>query len=96
MITFPTAPSCSLLRTSTHEEWNDFRNRAGKLLGLSPLSGMSVKRGFIRNFLGFPEITIPLGSVHGAPFGISLLGPANSDESLIKLTRKILEHVNKA
>lgn len=50
IIVLPTAPSCSLLRTSTHEEWNDFRNRAGKLLGLSPLSGMSVKRGFIRTF----------------------------------------------
>ena len=36
---------------------------------------------------GFPQISLPLGAVHGAPFGISLLGPAGSDMALIRLGR---------
>ena len=37
-----------------------------------------------------PFTALPLGSVHGAPFGISLLGPANSDRALIGLGRRIM------
>ena len=79
IMVLPTTPSCSLLRTASHDEWDQFRDKAGKLFSLSCLSG-------------FPEISIPLGKVHGAPFGISLLGPENSDEFLIKIARKVLEY----
>ena len=48
------------------DEFSDFRERALRLLCLSGLSG-------------FPQITLPLGTVDGAPFGISLLGPPDSD-----------------
>lgn len=48
-----------------------------------------------QKLVGLPEITIPLGSAHGAPFGISLLGPAQSDKFLIELAKKILEHAKK-
>ena len=44
---------------------------------------------------GFPQITLPIGAVHGAPFGISLLGPADSDIALIRLGRRILEAARK-
>jgi amidase len=37
-----------------------------------------------------PQITLPLADVHGAPFGISLLGPRGSDKRLIDLAAKIL------
>ena len=40
---------------------------------------------------GFPQISLPLGQVGGAPFGISLLGPAGSDMALIKLGRRVLD-----
>lgn len=60
-----------------------YRERALRLLCLSGLSG-------------FPQITLPLGEVHGAPFGISLLGPAGSDLALIRLGREVLAAAGKA
>ena len=34
---------------------------------------------------GYPHITVPAGYVHGVPVGISLLGTAWSEPTLIKL-----------
>ena len=59
-----------------------YRERALKLLCLSGLSG-------------FPQISLPLGSVEGAPFGLSLLGPPGSDITLIELARRIMETASK-
>ena len=67
---------------STPEELGAFRERAIRLLCWSGLSG-------------FPQISLPLGTVDGAPFGISLLGPAGSDMALIRLGRRILEAARK-
>lgn len=39
---------------------------------------------------GCPQLTLPLGKVRGAPFGLSLVGPPYSDEALISLGKKIL------
>jgi amidase len=55
-----------------------FRERAIRLLCWSGLSG-------------FPQLSLPLGSVDGAPFGLSLLAPAGGDLALIRLGRRILE-----
>ena len=60
-----------------------YRERALRLLCLSGLSG-------------FPQISLPLGSVEDAPFGISLLGPPGSDLALIDLGRRILESAGRA
>jgi amidase len=38
---------------------------------------------------GFPQISLPLGQRLGAPLGLSLLGPAGSDLSLVKLAQQI-------
>jgi amidase len=40
---------------------------------------------------GFPQLTLPLGTVEGAPFGISLLGPAGSDLALLEMGAKVME-----
>ena len=40
--------------------------------------------------------TLPIGEVHGAPFGISLLGPAGSDIALVRLGREVLAAAGKA
>lgn len=39
ILIMPTTPSCSLKRTATHEDWNNYRNHSGRLACLSPLSG---------------------------------------------------------
>lgn len=74
----PTVPGAAPLAKSSFEELQAYRERCVRLFCLSGLSG-------------FPQITLPLGEVQGAPFGISLLGPRGSDRALITLGRLILD-----
>ncbi|GAA4119463.1 amidase [Aminobacter aganoensis] len=82
ILILPTVPGAAPLADGTHDELLAYRERALMLLCLSGLSG-------------FPQITLPIGAVEGAPFGLSLLGPAGSDLALVKLGRKILEAAGK-
>ncbi|RWF69015.1 amidase family protein, partial [Mesorhizobium sp.] len=81
-LVLPTVPGAAPLKTSTPEQFQAYRERALHLLCLAGLSG-------------FPQITLPLGSVDGAPFGLSLLGPFGSDVALIGLGRTILDAARK-
>jgi len=38
---------------------------------------------------GLPQVSMPLGQRLGAPLGLSLLGPAGSDASLVRLAQRI-------
>ncbi|RWC95299.1 MAG: amidase [Mesorhizobium sp.] len=82
-LVLPTVPGAAPLVNSAPEQLQTYRERALHLLCLSGLSG-------------FPQITLPLGSVDGAPFGLSLLGPSGSDVALIRLGRKLLDAARKA
>jgi len=77
ILVMPTVPGAAPKHDASFDDLQAYRERALRLLCLSGLSG-------------FPQITIPLGTVHGAPFGISLLGPACSDMALIRLAGDIL------
>ncbi|WP_025029076.1 amidase [Nitratireductor aquibiodomus] len=77
VLVMPTQPTAAPLKSATQEELDRYR-------------GLALKLTAIAGLLGWPEITIPLGQVHGAPFGISLLGPAGSDRQLIRLAADIL------
>ncbi|HEY6630147.1 MAG TPA: amidase [Rhizobiaceae bacterium] len=83
ILVLPTVPCAAPLAAGSNEMKDAFRERAIRLLCWSGLSG-------------FPQISLPLGSVDGAPFGISLLGPAGSDLALIRLGRKVLDAAEKA
>jgi amidase len=78
VLILPTVPGAAPLKSASFDDMQAYRERAMRLLCLSSLSG-------------FPQITLPLGRVFGAPFGISLLGPKGSDRQLIALARDILE-----
>ncbi|WP_028033204.1 amidase [Chelativorans sp. J32] len=80
VVVMPTQPSAAPLKISTLEEQESYRHKG---LALTSMAGL----------LGWPQISIPLGEVHGAPFGISLLGPAGSDRQLIRLATEILAGV---
>ncbi|MER8564574.1 amidase [Mesorhizobium sp. M0924] len=82
-LVLPTVPGPAPLVKSEPQQLQAYRERALHLLCLSGLSG-------------FPQITLPLGSVDGAPFGLSLLGPPGSDIALIRLGRRILDAARKA
>lgn len=82
VIVLPTVPGAAPLKSLSFDATQAYRERALHLLCISGLSGL-------------PQITLPLGSVDGAPFGISLLGPAGSDLALIRLGRRILEEAGR-
>lgn len=83
ILVLPTVPGAAPLAASSFEETQTYRERALHLLCLSGLSG-------------FPQLTLPLGTVDGAPFGMSLLGPAGCDLALLRLGRRILQTTGKA
>ncbi len=45
----------------------------------------SIKLLCIAGLAGLPQVSLPLASRQGAPLGLSLIGPAGSDRSLIRL-----------
>lgn len=81
-IVMPTVPGPAPLRAVGFDDQQSFRERALHLLCLSGLTG-------------FPQITLPLGEVDNAPFGLSLLGPPGRDMALIRLGRQILRSAGK-
>ena len=76
-ILMPTVPGAAPLKDAGFDDLQAYRERALRLLCLSGLSG-------------FPQLTLPLGLLDGAPFGISLLGPAGSDLALLAIARTVL------
>jgi len=82
VMVLPTMPDIAPLLSTSEAELEDYRNNAIKLLCLAGLSG-------------FPQLSMPLASRNGVPLGLSLLGPAGSDLSLIALARKIAANVGK-
>jgi amidase len=76
VLLMPTMPDIAPLLAAGEAELEDYRNAAIRMLCVSGLSG-------------FPQVTLPLASRLGAPLGISLLGPAGSDRSLIALAERI-------
>jgi amidase len=78
VLILPTMPDVAPLLTESDEALNDYRNRALNLQCLSVLSGL-------------PQVSIPLASRLGAPLGLSIMGPAGSDLSLVSLAQRIAD-----
>ena len=76
VLLMPTMPDIAPLRSEGEAGLEDYRNRAIQMLCIAGLAG-------------FPQLSMPLAERHGAPLGISLLGPAGSDRSLIALAQAI-------
>jgi amidase len=76
-IVMPTVTDIAPRSDAAADEFSVFREASIRLLCWSGLSG-------------FPQLTLPLGAVDGAPFGISLLGPAGSDLALLDLGAKVM------
>jgi amidase len=72
VLVLPTMPDVAPLLADSESALDDYRNRALNILCLSVLSRL-------------PQVTIPLASRLGAPLGLSLMGPAGSDLSLVRL-----------
>lgn len=76
VLLMPTMPDIAPLRDASESSLEDYRNRATQMLCIAGLSG-------------FAQLSLPLASRNGAPLGLSLLGPAGSDASLVALAQRI-------
>ena len=76
VLLMPTMPDVAPLLSESEEALEIYRNRAIRMLSFAGLAGL-------------PQVSLPLASRLGAPFGISLLGPAGSDRSLVALAERI-------
>ena len=82
VLVLPTVPGPAPRLASEQSEMGSFRERALHLLCVSGLTGM-------------PQLTLPLGEIGGAPFGVSLLGPRGSDHHLPRLGATIMERAGR-
>ena len=76
VLLMPTMPDIAPLRSEGEAGLETYRNRAIQMLCIAGLSG-------------FPQISLPLAQREGAPLGLSLLGPAGADRSLIALAERL-------
>ena len=76
VLLLPTVPGPAPLLASSEDELETNRAQSLRLLCLSGLSGL-------------PQVTIPAGGHAGGPFGLSLIGPAGSDLSLVRLAGRV-------
>ncbi|HEX2135260.1 MAG TPA: amidase [Microvirga sp.] len=76
VLILPTMPDIAPLLTDGEEALEEYRTKALNLLCLSGLAGV-------------PQVSIPLASRDGAPLGLSLIGPAGSDLSLVRLAARL-------
>lgn len=78
VLLLPTMPDIAPFAGDSEESLEDYRNRALRLLCSAGLSGC-------------PQLSLPLARRDGAPLGLSLLGPAGSDRSLVRLAERIAQ-----
>ncbi len=78
VLILPTMPDIAPLARAADSDLEDYRNRSIRLLCSAGLAG-------------FPQLSLPLGRRAGAPLGLSLLGPAGSDRSLVRLAERITQ-----
>jgi amidase len=77
VLMMPTMPDVAPLISQDAGSLEDYRNRAIRMLSISGMSG-------------FPQISLPMAHRLGVPLGFSLLGPAGSDSSLIRLSQQLM------
>jgi amidase len=77
VLLLPTMPDVAPLASEPESGLEDYRNRAIRMLCISGLAGL-------------PQLSLPLTTRFGAPLGLSLLGPAGSDRSLVRLAERIV------
>lgn len=80
VLVLPTMPSPPPFLAEAEASMEDFRNRTLRLMCPSSLTG-------------FPQVSIPLHDGECGPLGLSLLGPAGSDRSLVQLAGRVADAV---
>lgn len=81
VIILPTTPGLSPLLSSSGQSLVKYRT---SLLSMTAIAGLC----------GVPQLHLPLFNIDGAPCGISLLGPKNSEVALMELAKHLMEKLD--
>lgn len=73
LLCLPTAPGIAPKLNTAPEELEAFRARAFALLAIAGLARL-------------PQISLPVGTLHDCPIGLSLIGPRSGDRGLLEWT----------
>lgn len=76
VLVLPTLPDIAPLLNTPAAALDDFRAKAMSLLCIAGLAGL-------------PQISMPLATLHGCPFGVSIIGGRGTDALLLALARRI-------
>jgi amidase len=76
VLVLPTMPDVAPRNDEPEQALEAYRDKAMRLLCSAGLSG-------------FPQLTLPIAQSLGAPFGVSLLGPAGTDNGLLQIARRL-------
>lgn len=83
IVALPAAPCIAPPTDISAAEMESFRNRTFRLTAIAGLSGL-------------PQVVIPAGTVGGCPAGLSFIGWARSDETLLDLAVTLARFVGEA
>jgi len=82
VLLLPTTPDIGPLRDATEADLEQHRRQAQRLLCVAGLSGC-------------PQLSLPLAHPADAPLGLSLLGPAGSDRSLMRIASDLMDRLKR-
>lgn len=83
VLVFPTCPVMAPSNQSSPDDLNEYRIRTMRMICPASISGL-------------PQVTIPIGTVRGAPVGLSFLGWRGGDEELLHLARTLGPYIGMA
>jgi amidase len=83
ILALPTAPTIPPLADTPAAGLDDFRTRVMRLVATSSISGL-------------PQMSMPAGTVQGCPVGLSFIGWAGGDETLLDLACELSRHCGMA
>jgi amidase len=83
VLVLPTAPCIAPLLESSFDNLESFRVRAMRFTCIAGLGAL-------------PQVSLPVGTVKGAPVGLSFIGWRGADEVLLSLAVKLARYCGRA
>jgi amidase len=80
VIVLPTCPAIPPRLEASAEQLEDYRIRTVRLICMASIAGL-------------PQVTLPFGTIGGAPVGISFMGWRGSDEVLLELATRLAPYM---
>jgi amidase len=83
LLALPSAPCVAPLLDTPPDVLEAFRSRVGRITCIAGLGGL-------------PQVSLPAGTIAGAPIGLSFIGWAGGDEALLELAVRLSRYLGRA